>query len=77
MVGVSPGAAGAVATQGALDVGGEVVGKVRNLKGALHAVLLGQRCTVEKEGRGRLPMMHSDGMSSLSIFDIQFLAASS
>jgi hypothetical protein len=77
VVGVSSGAAGAVATQGAVDVAGEVVGKVGNLKGALHAVLWGRRCTVGKEGRDRLPMVHSDGMSSLSIFDIQFLAASS
>lgn len=49
MVGIGAGAAGAITTQGAVDVGGEVVGKVRNLKGALHAVLLGQRCTVGKE----------------------------
>lgn len=42
VVGVSAGAAGAVATQGAVHVGGEVVGEVGDLEAALQARLSAQ-----------------------------------
>lgn len=43
VVGVGAGAAGAVAAQGAVHVGGEMLAVVGNLKGALHTASLFQR----------------------------------
>lgn len=40
MVGVRAGAAGTVAAKGAVHVGGEMLGVVGNLKGALHTASL-------------------------------------
>lgn len=51
MVGVGAGAAGAVAAQGAVHVGGEVVGEVRDLEAALQARLPAQAAPGAKNGK--------------------------
>lgn len=51
MVGVGAGAAGAVAAEGAVHVGGVMLGVVGNLKGALHTTSLLQRGPERVEAR--------------------------